>query len=308
MDAQKFVYEVSFPGQTADNREFVEDLWARRKVGYLLDQIRAGGEKKELVDEVMVLARRYGIVTPYTSYLIVPDAVLPVAGAPLQKQKDGKPDVSLKLIETQPVPPALQSSSTGRSTQMQVLEFAMMNQTKAGDASKYRGGFLAKEFNNIPAGLPASGMYGTYYGRAILDAKDRWEAHNMANESLKKGMYKEVQEGKLGVDLSCDGNNLRSQTQLMRTATCRVDNRTALEVGGVWIDEAYDAKMPTVVVKAMSNAYFRILELQPTMKNVLRLGNHLVYVTPSGTALVVDSSAGSEEMQDAAIQRLFTKK
>src|SRR5205807_7061883 len=31
------------------------------------------GEKKELVDEVVVLAKKHGIATPYTSYLVVPD-------------------------------------------------------------------------------------------------------------------------------------------------------------------------------------------------------------------------------------------
>src|SRR5207244_752439 len=55
-------------------------------VGYLLDQIRLNGEKKELLDEVTALAKKYGIATPYTSYLIVPDAPAAVAslgrGAP----------------------------------------------------------------------------------------------------------------------------------------------------------------------------------------------------------------------------------
>src|SRR5271154_7142167 len=52
----------------------------------MLDQIRANGEKKELVDEVVTLAKRYGITTPYTSYLVVPDGPLPpvrpIAGRP----------------------------------------------------------------------------------------------------------------------------------------------------------------------------------------------------------------------------------
>ena len=75
---KEFVYEMTFPGKTGESKEFVEQLWARRKVGYMLDQIRANGEKKELVDEVVMLAKRYGITTPYTSYLIVPDAPVPV--------------------------------------------------------------------------------------------------------------------------------------------------------------------------------------------------------------------------------------
>ena len=81
-EKKDFNYEASFPEQTAEEKPFVEDLWARRKVGYLLDQIRANGQKKELVDEVVTLAKRHGIATPYTSYLVVPDAPVPVAGNP----------------------------------------------------------------------------------------------------------------------------------------------------------------------------------------------------------------------------------
>src|SRR5262245_8088827 len=72
-EKKEFVYELTFPEKTGDGKEFVEHLWARRKVGYLLDQIRATGENKELVAEVVNLAKKYGITTPYTSYLVVPD-------------------------------------------------------------------------------------------------------------------------------------------------------------------------------------------------------------------------------------------
>lgn len=69
---QKFTYEVSFP-RNADDHEFIPRLWATRRVGYLLDEIRLRGENAELRDEVTDLARKYGIVTPYTAYLIVED-------------------------------------------------------------------------------------------------------------------------------------------------------------------------------------------------------------------------------------------
>src|SRR5262249_47430073 len=80
-ERREFVYEVHFPEQTGEDKAFVEDLWARRKVGYLLDQIRTNGEKKELVDEVVKLGKKHGITTPYTSYLVVPDNASPVANA-----------------------------------------------------------------------------------------------------------------------------------------------------------------------------------------------------------------------------------
>ena len=44
-----------------------------RRVGWLLDEIRKNGEKAELKDEVVRLARAHGIVTPYTAYLILED-------------------------------------------------------------------------------------------------------------------------------------------------------------------------------------------------------------------------------------------
>ncbi|MFN7956057.1 MAG: VWA domain-containing protein [bacterium] len=52
---------------------FIPRLWATRRVGQLLDEVRRHGEQTELRDEIVSLARRYGIVTPYTSYLIVED-------------------------------------------------------------------------------------------------------------------------------------------------------------------------------------------------------------------------------------------
>jgi Ca-activated chloride channel homolog len=69
---REFSDDVKFPEKSLDN-EFIPKLWATRRVGYLLDEIRLHGENAELRDEVTELARKYGIVTPYTAYLIVED-------------------------------------------------------------------------------------------------------------------------------------------------------------------------------------------------------------------------------------------
>ena len=67
---QTFTYKVKFDDSSND---YVARLWATRRVGFLLDEIRIHGETTELRDEATDLARRYGIVTPYTAYLIVED-------------------------------------------------------------------------------------------------------------------------------------------------------------------------------------------------------------------------------------------
>ncbi len=82
---RKFHYDVDF--STDDSHDFIPRLWATRRVGYLLDEIRLHGENTESRDEVTQLARKYGIVTPYTAYLIVEDEKnrnVPLAGRSLQ--------------------------------------------------------------------------------------------------------------------------------------------------------------------------------------------------------------------------------
>jgi len=71
-DRRKFAEDARFPEESFSH-DFIPRLWAMRRVGYLLDEIRLHGDNKELKDEVTELARKYSIVTPYTAYLIIED-------------------------------------------------------------------------------------------------------------------------------------------------------------------------------------------------------------------------------------------
>lgn len=61
------------PESSSRDREYIRAIWANRKVGYLLDQIRRVGYSDELRDEIVALATEFRLVTPYTSYLAAPD-------------------------------------------------------------------------------------------------------------------------------------------------------------------------------------------------------------------------------------------
>jgi len=92
-DQKVFEFTPSLPSEKSDN-DFVGVLWAQRKIGYLLDQIRNSGENKELIDEVTAIAKKFGIVTPYTSFLLVPDekpAVTVVPAMPRERYLYGLP-------------------------------------------------------------------------------------------------------------------------------------------------------------------------------------------------------------------------
>ncbi len=65
-------FTAAFPERSRQN-EFVARLWATRRVAWLLEEVRAKREDKEIVEEISALAREFGIVTPYTAYLILED-------------------------------------------------------------------------------------------------------------------------------------------------------------------------------------------------------------------------------------------
>jgi len=78
---RRFANDITFPKSETKN-DFLPRLWAQRKVAYLLDEIRLHGEGKELKDEIVRLSKKYGIMTPYTSFLVQEDETPVVATAP----------------------------------------------------------------------------------------------------------------------------------------------------------------------------------------------------------------------------------
>jgi Ca-activated chloride channel family protein len=91
---QKFVFEGKFQEKNLEN-DFIPRVWASRKIGFLQEEIRLNGENSELVDEIVRLSKEFGIITPYTSFLILEEDAayedwgIRVEAAPLM-MKEGK--------------------------------------------------------------------------------------------------------------------------------------------------------------------------------------------------------------------------
>jgi Ca-activated chloride channel family protein len=189
-----------------------------------------------------------------------------------------------------------------------VTDFLKATGSKSGkkgggiDGAKARSDINEREFSRLPADADDKGDKTV---ASLNKAKANFENLRQFQTDLQNRNLTGLQAGRYGVEWSQNSLYLRNQCQLGNNAQRRANDRNCLEIGGVWIDEGYQSSMPTVTVKAMSEAYFRILERQPNMKNVFRISNHLVWVTPSGSALVVDTTTGAETMEDAAIDRLF---
>jgi Ca-activated chloride channel homolog len=67
--------KANLPRETLDHAQLPR-LWARARVDALLEKIQREGEDQATIDEIIRLARQYKFVTPYTSFLAVPRALL----------------------------------------------------------------------------------------------------------------------------------------------------------------------------------------------------------------------------------------
>jgi Ca-activated chloride channel family protein len=90
--ARAYHLPLDLPGADVA-RAWVARWWAGARVRDLLDRIRLDGERAEWVSEIIALAKRFRLVTPYTSFIAAPRALLRPrnfqAGDPVLRVKTG---------------------------------------------------------------------------------------------------------------------------------------------------------------------------------------------------------------------------
>jgi len=68
---KSYTYKINLP-QTSEDNNFIPRLWAKRKIGWMLDRYRLGNlnenQKKELKEEITRLAKKYKLASPWTSF------------------------------------------------------------------------------------------------------------------------------------------------------------------------------------------------------------------------------------------------
>lgn len=148
-----FDFEATFHSRNLEN-DFLPQLWAIRKVGFLLDELRLHGETKELKDEIVRIGKRYGIITPYTSYLIAEEAEMAradgraVQGA-LRAMEDNFRERDAALQQVAAAAPASMEASVGG---------AAVAQSKSNTALQSNAGVFGGPVDEIRANqMTASG-------------------------------------------------------------------------------------------------------------------------------------------------------
>lgn len=253
----RFEYPVELPAR-AEKHAFLPRLWANHKVGHELDALRlAGGTPDpEAVASIVRLAKRYGIVTPYTSFLITEEG----ASMPAARQQ------AWERIERMRAD-ASASGSGGAAVAMRAQKasrflsaargdgFALADRAPASPKASAGRGTIGGEAAPQPAAEPTAGPA---YAQVLMD-----EGEKEAREELKK-------EGTRAVE------------------TRAVGGRTFYLRGGVWTDGEYEAgTRPERKLQYLSEDYFALLASEPALGRFLALGPKVI-VVHGGTAYIIE--------------------
>jgi Ca-activated chloride channel family protein len=266
-------YDVSFPTFEPRN-EFLPRVWAVRKVGTLLDDIRLHGERPEMRDEVVVLSRHFGIVTPYTSYLVAPDEILPAPAPP-------PPTYAMPSWQQPTVTPESYgsgSTSTGSGS------MPSTPRTEAAETMADFSGFSGAMASPPPPPTSPS----TTTTVAPTPSYRPSDSSSATGES---------------------GRRLSSRLREMRDAersdeagasTVRViGGRTFSLDAGRWVDERFHEGGRTLSIRSMSTAYFALLAARPELRAAFALGDRVVVTLDDARTIIITPDAADVSADEA---------
>ena len=234
-----YIFQVDFPA-VAGQYPFVPTLWARQQVAFLLGEIRRQGQVAELVTEVRRLALQYGIVTPYTSQLIVEEG---------------------RRLATGQGAAAFGTDAGESAFDSNQWNSAVGISGGAGGAYGGRAGGRAKlaEEPDPDAAQPSTPAAPSRqlreFGRARTGA-----------EAIEESVVSDESGKQLGG---------RDRTGLVRHAA----GRTFVVVGATFVEQGLPADWAktAVVIETFSPAWFELSKQQPQLSPVLALGERVVF-------------------------------
>jgi len=272
-----------FPAELEDSdrgsaHEFVERIWATRRVGYLIDLIDMSGQNRELIDELVSLSTRYGILTPYTAFLA--DERVPLHAA-MQNARQAGENLA-----------ALRSVSGGYAVAQRDLKQFYMRYEKPEQAG------MAGMGTGMGGGTQFSGAYGNMMGKQM--AQNGQNQNPVAAARRPAAGYAsrgEAPAQQAAPVLGAPGGLLMDQqgeAQNVQTKLRQVGSKTFYFKENRWIDSMVmpeeDAKAK--LIRQFSDDFFNLARSQSAELNQYLTFTEPVTIKLAGTVYRIDPAEG----------------
>ncbi len=301
--AKAYSFPLSFAAQEVGHT-YLPRLWAMRRIGHLSEVAQDNGNNKEVVDEIVALSKKYGIISAYTSFLVTDPSEnhrLPV-GMPVPM---ARPMEELSVRSSSSAAPTVSPMVLGGAAHGMVMPSSSFQARRQAQAIDDK---VAYSVPAAPSGrllnksklVAADGLYGMSagsaggsggYGLRSLhsgekeSAADFWSAPQ-AEAQLKNEMAKAYNAPAAGKDAVLRAKKLDRFKEITAEASesnakvKTVDDKTFYLRGGFWTDGSLDPQKSArpEVITFGSKQYFDLIKFQPGISKYLAVGRQVIFM------------------------------
>jgi Ca-activated chloride channel family protein len=266
-DVNKVGKTYSFPMKFAQedaSHTYLPRLWAMRRIAHLTDVAQENNNSKEVVDEIVVLSQKYGIISQYTSFLVTD---------PSENHRWAQPSVAFNgpsgsgIIRRGGFAPAPSGVAGGAAGGGGGARLAYsQNIWRQQSDNKGRGiavdRFQTQGMNSTPAAMPMSDL----------------SANLMASKSMPMVGVDAVKKAKQNESLKVA--SVMSEEKDSSGAMKIVGDKTFYLRDGFWTESAaLDAHHPALeTIEFGSKRYFDLIGSVPGISKYLSVGDQVIFI------------------------------
>jgi len=260
--------------------EFIPKLWAGRRIGHLLEDMRKNGETGEVKDEVIRLSKQYGIMTPYTAFLAAPEKVrlAALSGQPnLRAPQQGNSLPSIQITRERQLIQTDQATTKRDVTAAKIKSLPVDN---VADILKTQTGIKIHNDQFHVRGGRAEGLLYTIDSVTPGDlATDRSRATTRKNISASR-MSNAPSVQALGTPMPVPDEDA-TYAAGDAPPSVSIGGKQFTLLNGIWTDWALIGNptppADTIAVKPYSDAYFQLSKI-PEIARILTVGNPVMFL------------------------------
>ncbi len=238
---KSYDFPLTFAADDSDHT-YLKRLWAMRRIGYLTDIAQDNGDNKEVIDEIVQLSKKYGIISQYTSFL---------ATDPSEQHRLG--------MMTAPMPTGMPPISVARGASMHGMNAPRQIQIVDARPS------VAASWFGIAGG---GGSVGSPAPIAM--------AAGSANSFVGRDAVKQAKMSQNYKSASVASSSASTQVQGVKT----IEDKTFYIRNGVWVDNDYNATTspkPEIITFG-SARYFDLIKSVHGILPYLSVGKEVLLV------------------------------
>ncbi len=265
----------AFPVEMANDdvsHTYLPRLWAMRRIGHLTEVAQENSDNKEIVDEIVGLSKKYGIITAYTSFLVTDPSEngrMPVA-RPMEEGflsrrgfAAGGAGGNAEATSGSNMGRLMHQSESAKTKSRPAA--APMAMARVASSSMATDGVRSVVYSGTPRQLAAADD-----SPMIRDYREK----SLDKDSGKEAVFrsKKMNELKASTTVAYKGESAAS------AAVKAVDDKTFYFVNGVWTDSDYSSKSSGTLKKVVfgSDAYFELIRKNPGIGKYLSVGQRVI--------------------------------